>query len=74
MGIMLLTVDFLSVSLHHIQLAESADVKQVHLAITARGSHEVTVRAPIAGIDCRLVRMSARSAQTDVRNGRLTGC
>lgn len=54
-----LTVDFVGMTLHRVQLAESTNVKQLYLAIPSCSSHEVTVRTPLACVDGRLVRVSA---------------
>lgn len=56
-----LTVDFLFVALHTLQFAERADIKEVYLTITTSSSNQITIRAPVARVDCRFMRVSAGS-------------
>lgn len=58
-----LTVDFLLVTFHALQFAECTDIEQVYLAVTSCRSDQITVRTPVARIDCRFVRVSAGSAR-----------
>ena len=62
-----LTVDFLSVTLHCVELTESTNIEKLDLTVATSSSYQMTIWTPLGRVDSLLMRVSGVSSADGCR-------